>query len=441
MRKTGEARTWLLLLPLLLAAGICGIARIGLAQSEFSGLPELGVPVFYADAAVFKGVDGPETRIEVYYKIFNPNLTYVRREKSYFANYEIDAVLRGEHNPQVSSVSHSESYTVESYKQTRDKESYLVNRVDLTAPAGKYKLDLTLTDRISHKKFSQQIPVVVPDFPEDGYSLSTPLFAAAVQAGQVPDKFIKYGRPLIPSVVRAYGGNQEEVPVYLEVYSPPGDTTELMVLAKSFQRRHRQLRIDTLRFIPEATGRSPLLLAIPTAEFDKGQCEFTLTLSDGQNVLAKGLQTSYEVVWSLAYQIKNDWETVVDQLVYIAQPSEEKQLRKVPPERRMQAFDAFWASKDPTPDTPENEARIRYYWRIQFTDRHFTNPYRRGWQTDFGMVYIKYGEPDQVERYPFELAQKPYEIWYYYAQGRKFIFVDSRGNDDYQLQYPFDGLY
>jgi len=55
------------------------------------------------------------------------------------------------------------------------------------------------------------------------------------------------------------------------------------------------------------------------------------------------------------------------------------------------------------------------------------------------MVYIKYGEPDQIDNHPFELERKPYLVWYYYMQRRTFVFEDSRGDGDYQLEFPYDG--
>ena len=56
-----------------------------------------------------------------------------------------------------------------------------------------------------------------------------------------------------------------------------------------------------------------------------------------------------------------------------------------------------------------------------------------------GMIYIIYGEPEQVESHPFELNSKPYQIWYYYSLSRTFVFVDEIGTGDYELQYPYDG--
>jgi GWxTD domain-containing protein len=313
--------------------------------------------------------------------------------------------------------------------------------MEMTAPPGEYKLEITLRDRISNRSFSRILEVRVPEFWDNVYSFSSPLFCGVTGDFPVPEKFIKHGMAVLPKVSRSYGAMQEEVPIYLEVYTPGGVVTELSLIARSFHRYQNHTREDTLRFVPSPSNVTPVLLDIPLSEFVPGECQLTLTLTDGERALTGEVEAVYQVEWSLASMLGHDWNQVVDQLVHIAEPKKIKALRDAPEDKRLEMFNAFWKGKDPSPDTPENEWKNEFYRRIRFADVHYTNPYRRGWQTDFGMVYIKYGEPDQVERYPFELGSKPYEIWYYYAQDRKFVFEDTKGNGDYQLQYPYDGRY
>ncbi len=411
-----------------------------LAQTEFSGIPEPGSPVFWADYAVFWDLPTNESRVEIAYKVPNPNLTYIRRGDQYIASYEINALIRDDDNPQVTTASHKESYAVSTFRETRSRDSYLVNKLEVTVPPGSYQLEVRIRDVISDRKYLRTSLLTVPDYAGRDYSLSSPLYCAAPPEETLPARFQKYGQPLLPKVTRAYGAAGETVPIYLEAYTPEDTTVQMMLLADSFHRFQDYTRHDTLRFTPAAENPTPLILNIPIGEFRPGEVELTLTLlADGQTVVEE-LKSSYRIEWSLQAMMGQDWETVVDQLVHIGEPKEIRALRDADEEDRLSMFKAFWKAKDPTPDTPENEWKNEYYRRIRFADAHYTNPYRRGWKTDFGMVYIKYGEPDQIERYPFELGQKPYEIWYYYSQGRKFVFVDSKGNDDYQLQYPYDGI-
>ena len=75
-------------------------------------------------------------------------------------------------------------------------------------------------------------------------------------------------------------------------------------------------------------------------------------------------------------------------------------------------------------------------------NRMFTIMNLDGWRTDRGRILITFGEPDQIDDYPFVANRWPYQEWHYYQQGRyrKFVFVDINEDGDYRLQYPYDGL-
>jgi GWxTD domain-containing protein len=117
--------------------------------------------------------------------------------------------------------------------------------------------------------------------------------------------------------------------------------------------------------------------------------------------------------------------------------------KAVTPDEKLRLWNDFWLKRDPTPGTPENEAKREYYRRIEYANVHFSILRKEGWLTDRGMVYITYGEPDQIEDHPFDIDSKAYQIWDYYQASdvRRFLFIDEWGDGDYRLQYPYDGRY
>jgi GWxTD domain-containing protein len=103
----------------------------------------------------------------------------------------------------------------------------------------------------------------------------------------------------------------------------------------------------------------------------------------------------------------------------------------------------FWKRRDPTPDTPVNEARRVFYDGVAYAEKHFGEKGRvsaPGWRTDRGRIYIKYGEPEeQLDRVQAGRAV-PYQVWRY-RQGRDryFVFADrSNGIGVYQLVHSND---
>ncbi len=102
---------------------------------------------------------------------------------------------------------------------------------------------------------------------------------------------------------------------------------------------------------------------------------------------------------------------------------------------KRQYFYEFWAKRDPNLKTPQNEYKDEYMKRLDHVNIAYTSSYRPGYKTDMGRVYLMYGEPDQIDRYPNETNVKPYEIWYYnnIEGGVNFIFADISGFAQYEL--------
>src|SRR5262245_10195337 len=57
----------------------------------------------------------------------------------------------------------------------------------------------------------------------------------------------------------------------------------------------------------------------------------------------------------------------------------------------------FWARRDPTPGTFENEFRRMYWERVLEADRSFRDSTTPGWMTDRGKIFIVLGRPDDVQ--------------------------------------------
>lgn len=133
----------------------------------------------------------------------------------------------------------------------------------------------------------------------------------------------------------------------------------------------------------------------------------------------------------------NKIDDAISQLQYIAKTSELDYIKdgKTDAEKRKRFID-FWNTKDPSRATRKNEVMIEYYKRISYADKHFSTPYTDGWKTDMGMVYIIFGMPNNIERHPYDMGSKPYEIWEYYDLNRQFVFVDDSGFGEYRLITP-----
>jgi len=113
-------------------------------------------------------------------------------------------------------------------------------------------------------------------------------------------------------------------------------------------------------------------------------------------------------------------------------------------ESRKEFIQDFWAKRDPTPDTEENEYQAEFYRRIEYANQRFKEG-PPGWKTDRGRIYIYLGPPDKFEEFfthdEYDLKGEKVRgsviVWIYYRYNLGIKFMDVNGNG----KYTFDPLY
>ena len=142
---------------------------------------------------------------------------------------------------------------------------------------------------------------------------------------------------------------------------------------------------------------------------------------------------------------------LTEDVAYIISDEERQAFTRLSNDDERQSFvEQFWLRRDPTPDTEENEFKEEHYRRIAYANERFASGIP-GWKTDRGMVYIKFGPPDEIESHPsggaYQRAQQdgggesqsfPFETWRYrYLQGIGsnvvIEFVDQTMSGEYHL--------
>jgi len=115
-------------------------------------------------------------------------------------------------------------------------------------------------------------------------------------------------------------------------------------------------------------------------------------------------------------------------------------------EQRLTFIESFWARRDPTPGTLENEARETHQQRFAYAAKHF-GAGRPGYLTDRGRIYILLGPPHSRVTNPEGRSggERPSEIWTYNSLPSRKLdasldlnFVDFSGTGDYRLVSNLD---
>ena len=98
-------------------------------------------------------------------------------------------------------------------------------------------------------------------------------------------------------------------------------------------------------------------------------------------------------------------------------------------------FYAFWVKRSEL----EPEKKWEEYWQnVIAVDEVFGTRIRKGYNTDRGRIYLKYGKPNSRMEVPNEPNSYPYEVWHYFqinnqTNGRFVFWSNDNVTNDYEL--------
>lgn len=412
------------------------------------------LPEFEMDVIQLKN-EGTRTSVDIYTSIPLSNLNFVGTNGGgYKAEYEItvdvfQADERGRAQATILSDSWERQVPARDYDYTRSDQRRDVVKNSLELNSGNYAFQVTLTDRHSGKNFTREIPLWVRDFQQQNFALSDLMLCDHFE----PNSLLI--NPNVSNVISSDSGSllafyyayaQTQAPATI-VYSVDkiSPNTQGSSLQSLIGQSVSRLSIPLTNVVPQweerlslNVGTNQLRVEVPLKNMQPGMYALRAVLKDAQGQVVEDISKVFSLRWSgLIAQIM-DVDKSISQLMHIASEDEMFILKNAPTkEERLNLFNAFWKRRDPTPSTERNEAMEEYYQRINYVNREHRFGKREGWQTDQGMVYIRFGEPNFIQRHPFDFgASDAYEIWYYESIGRKFIFIDRSGTGMFELYRP-----
>jgi GWxTD domain-containing protein len=345
-------------------------------------------------------------------------------------------------------------------KDTSDFSNSLVGVIGFSLPSGKYEFLVTGEDSLqsSFSKSAKEYLTVRP-FIGNNISMSDLQFASKILQDS-PNKtsiFYKNTYEVIPSPTSVYDDNEPVLFYYLELYNlnglhngPPLKMSTLVYNSKE------QMVYDKVKTIVGKVNSRVEVGAVPVNKFSTGSYTLIIALIDSignyglssskrffvYNPSVQATDSLYNksatniLATQFGIMSEEELDDLFDKSKYIATATEIKQysaLTNVDGKRKF--INQFWNARDTNPSTPRNEFYIEYLKRIQHCNQTFNALGKEGWKTDRGRIYLKYGEPSEIERFPNLQDTKPYEIWHYndIQGGVIFVFADLTNYSDYEL--------
>jgi len=311
---------------------------------------------------------------------------------------------------------------VPSFEATRISHGVLLERRTFQLPPGRFTFRVMIRDLNAGTESIAQERVVAPDYAK------VPVGFADLELGLVDST----GR-FIPVPTRVFGLDVKRLAARAALFDRRSGPWP-----RRYPFRYRiqdDLGAELVKgAVDVAVARSaePVIIRPGATDLFLGRYVFEVELVDGKSRWR--VERSFEVDES-GPPLGREFERMLEPLAYIARPGEIDRLRATTPEQQGQAWEDFWERRDPTPESPYNEAMVEFFRRVRYAEHHFQG-FGPGWRSDMGRIYIKFGPPDQIESRPASSQSPQLEIWHYNNPYRRLVFGDSEGFGRYRLMTP-----
>lgn len=398
---------------------------------------DLDRPEFYFDFLTFRAGKGEKTYLEVFCQVPTNILQFIKSEQGFSASYELSITIYDQSDYQITGSSYVDSVHVPSLDDIQKLALPQVIRFTFFLYPGKYKAKIRYTDLETYEVMGFTRRLEIESYDKSDLIISDLQLATSIEITENENSvLVKNKRKIIPNLSHVYGLHLKHIYVYTEIYNFKYDSgcDKNQFKAQFVVTNEQGMQLKTVDFKYKKPGETSVLsVGIPVEQLKTGKYILTLNVTDLDNGHTASRSTVFHVIQPYANLTDQEFVKILRQLSLIASPQEIAQLKALPAHERNYGLYQFWAKKDPTPGTKENEFMIEFYRRIYYANAHFYNMRGEGWETDQGEIYIKYGAPDFVDRFRSNEDNKVYEVWEYFQKNQKFVFLDYSGYGEFRL--------
>lgn len=401
------------------------------------------------DYKVYYEPDGWKPYVESYLSV-NGESTVMAPVSNKEVQGKLGVVLTYEKNKQI--INFSKFDLSSPIFKNNDQKSFF-NLQRLTVDTGKVKLQITLTDLNGDltKTDTATLSLNIPSIASDTVHLTDIELIQKMTPDSSNSINQKAGYNIMPKLLKYFPEHEDELLFYAECYFPQLSMNETKnVVVRYFikpEGSSRQKmgmnapkRITTGAVLPiigvidistipsgnydlilEIINREQLIIATANTKIFRNNPKAMLTVNGDPNVLIKesfiGGINGYDT-------LKN----YIDCLRPIADMEEKKIIDhgfENPNSNivKMQLFFYnFWYARNSL--TP-SESWIKYREDVNRVDKEYGSSFRKGYESDRGITYLKYGPPNVVSARS-EPSAYPYEIWLYQQilgqTNKRFVF-------------------
>jgi GWxTD domain-containing protein len=362
----------------------------------------------FLDGAAFRAADGGSVE-ELYIRVRNSGLKFKKSKGSFESRVNLSLVVADSTGKVVvSEIKEVKFYEADELSAASAVRFHTVVR-KLALRPGTYRASCVFEDLnapkvsmvglLKGKNKSATVtdyPILVPAFPKDVLSVSDAEFLWNAEA-------TKSGRNYQPNPPRLYGLYLDSLRVYVEAYVPESiASSETLRFEMEVLDQSGAVKKSAAIPLPKLSARGvdglvtyPILIQEDLNNLIAGS--YTLYLSAGltDQLMVRMRAGRFNVAWDL-----RTWEvTRRDYLVearFLLSDGDFAKFEELGMGEQEKSLADLWKKIDPDPSTGVNEAYQKFLQRVEYVRAKYTD-YQSGIFSDRGLVYLKYGAPDEME--------------------------------------------
>ncbi|MBI9039019.1 MAG: GWxTD domain-containing protein [Bacteroidales bacterium] len=413
--------------------------------SSFSNAQHLNG--FLSYSTFLSPVDGPY--VETYLSIVGNSVNYIKQENGKFqGTIEVTMIFRN--NDEIIDFSKYEISSPE-VEDTSNINSSFIDQQRFLLPNGEYDFEIIISDKNEEKEPYITTEPVIIDFPADSVSLSDIQLIKSFTKTDKTNILTKSGFDLVPNVYNFYPASINEITFYSEVYNADklfGENGPYLVsyFVESFNtgskisflqkfKRENAMPVNVVfnkfdisrlpsgdySLVVEVRDRENELHTSKKIFFQRSNPDIKFEVGDISNVIVQNTFAARITNKDTLAEYIRSLNPIASQLdVTFA----ENLMKDVDLKTMQQYFYNFWSERDEK--NPE-EAWKKYAIEVRKVNQAFSTQIQKGYETDRGRVYLRYGPPNHIADSHHEPSAYPYEIWHYYTLGtqrnKKFVFA------------------
>ena len=431
---------------------------------SFSGIQAQKLQALLSYCSFYSPEDGPY--FETYLSIDGKSVDFVKEANNkYKGTVEVTMIFK-----LYDTIRKFARYDLSSPEKddTLSRNFHFIDQQRFSLAQGVYSLDLFIKDKNTKDEPYHAVIDVPINYPKEKINVSGIELVESYKKAVEANILTKSGYDLIPYMTDFFPESVSKITFYSEIYntlSLLGDNQKFL-LSYSIESFESGKPINEYVINSRETSKKviPMLREFDISKLPSGNYNLVVSVRDQQNTeLAynkvffqrSNPSVQYDLTSVSAINVNETFVSKIDKIdslkYYIRSLKPVSTQTEVQYAQNLmkttdivpmqQYFYNFWLSRNNI--NPEQEWKV-YLANVKMVEKTFGTKIKRGFDSDRGRVYLKYGSPNTISDVPYETSSMngegtvPYQIWHYYnipRQGsRKFVFYNPElSTNDYEL--------